>query len=584
MNSKRSILLIILSAALTLINNWTASAETPSERVKANQSARYDECIQHYKRLDSLYRIAKMIPYGKSDGGKELYLFVIDQSGLFDPAYFREGERTVFLINNGIHAGEPDGVDASMIFAEELLTDPANRRFLETTVVCIIPFYNVDGAHQRSCCSRVNQNGPSEYGFRANALYLDLNRDFIKCDSRITELFVRIFHQWDPDVFLDTHVSNGADYPYTMTLIRTQPDKLGGKTGSLMRNKYTGFLYDWMKEHKMEMSPYVHSMDRSGMPDSGICDFLETPRFATGFTAQFQCYGFISESHMLKPFNERVQATHQVMKGLLRMTSIHSNEIQNARREDRNALSGVNRIPLNWILDTTRYDNLPFRGYQAIYKESEATGLNQLHYDRARPYQKNIPYYSYYKGTDSVTVPAFYAIPQAWHKVIRLLDLNQVKMYKIRHDTLVKSEVYRIESFKTTGSPYEGHYLHYGTTVSIDTESVVLTAGDYLIPMNQPANRFIMETLEPRCGDSYFNWGFFDSVLDQKEGFSSYVFDSYAADIVKSDSELKRKLEAEKSKDPQFAKNQEAQLDFIYRHSIYFEKGYNRYPVLRIIP
>ena len=102
-----------------------------------------------------------------------------------------------------------------------------DRHPLATSSWVFIPQYNVGGASRRNCCTRANQDGPEGYGFRGNAANLDLNRDFIKMDSRNAEAFVALFRAMDPDVFVDTHTSNGADYPYTMTLITTQEDKAG---------------------------------------------------------------------------------------------------------------------------------------------------------------------------------------------------------------------------------------------------------------------------------------------------------------------------------------------------------------------
>ena len=48
--------------------------------------------------------------------------------------------------------------------------------------------------------------------------------------------------------------------------------------------------------------------------------------------------------------------------------------------------------------------------------------------------------------------------------------------------------------------------------------------GDWVIELNQPANRFLMETLEPQAEDSYFAWNFFDAILGQKEGFDFTIF------------------------------------------------------------
>ena len=100
--------------------------------------------------------------------------------------------------------------------------------------------------------------------------------------------------------------------------------------------------------------------------------------------------------------------------------------------------------------------------------------------------------------------------------------------------------------------------------------------------MNQVANRFLIETLEPQAQDSYFSWNFFDAVLGQKEGHSAYAFEDIAADYLKKNPELKLKLEEHRAADSAFAKNGRAQLNFVFENSPWFEPAYLRYPVFRV--
>jgi hypothetical protein len=101
--------------------------------------------------------------------------------------------------------------------------------------------------------------------------------------------------------------------------------------------------------------------------------------------------------------------------------------------------------------------------------------------------------------------------------------------------------------------------------------------------MNQRGNRFLIETLEPQCEDSYFAWNFFDAILGQKEGYSAYDFEDSAATYLKANPALLAKLNEKRSIDTSFAKNGRAQLNFVYQNSIWYEPDHNRYPVYRVI-
>ena len=182
----------------------------------------------------------------------------------------------------------------------------------------------------------------------------------------------------------------------------------------------------------------------------------------------------------------------------------------------------------------------------------------------------------------TVTKPVAYVIPKAWDRVIELLKLNNVKMQQLTADAKLDLEMYYIGDMKTGTRPYEGHYQHSAVVLNPMMQKVQFYAGDYVVYVNQPHNRYIVETLEPQAIDSFFNWNFFDSILGQKEGYSSYVFEDTAAELLKKDPELKQKLEAEKLKNPELAKSGRMQLDFVYKNSDYYEKTYMRYPIGRL--
>jgi len=290
--------------------------------------------IQKYRDLASGSSYAKLIPYGETDGGQAIHLFVITKTGVFNPGRLHELGYLILLINNGIHPGEPDGINASLLLAEHLLADQG-KELPEHVAICIIPVLNIEGALERGCCSRVNQNGPDEYGFRGNSQYLDLNRDFIKGESQNIISWIKIFRQWDPEVFIDTHVSDGADYQYTMTLISTQKDKMYSTQGNYMAESLSPALYKKMKGKNAEMCPYVETFKWNLPPDSGMVAFLETPRYATGYTTLFNTFGFIAESHMLKPFKERVLATELLLNVLVETCEENYSEIIKIRSKAR---------------------------------------------------------------------------------------------------------------------------------------------------------------------------------------------------------------------------------------------------------
>ncbi len=502
---------------------------------------------------------------------------MLSKDKIFDPAIIKRQNKRVILINNGIHPGEPEGIDASMVLARDLLK---KNTLPKDVVICIIAVYNIGGCLNRGL-SRVNQNGPAAYGFRGNARNLDLNRDFIKADSKNALAFMQILNTWKPDVFLDNHVSDGADYQYVMTLIETQHNKQNPILADYTAKKLTPELFLRMKKSGFEMTPYVESEENT--PDSGLVGFLETPRYSSGFTAQRNIISYITETHMLKTYAPRVLSTYDFMQHLIDVVQRDAVFIGKIKAQADEQTKTQKSFALNWELDKSKFDTISFKGFTAGHKPSEVSGLPRLFYDRTKPFTKNIRYYDTYKATVFADKPAAYIIPQAWGKVIDLMERNGVKTFKLKTDTTLPVQVYYIADYKTPSRPFEGHYLHGNVKVSVKEASIKYYEGDVVVYTDQPLNRYIVETLEPQGVDSFFAWNFFDSVLGEKEYFSDYVFEDIAADLLKKDPKLKQKLEAEKAKTPELAKSAAAQLNFIYRNSRYFEPTFMRYPVGRMI-
>ncbi len=573
MNVIRKIFLLKLClGALTL-----SAQQTPFEKSKQTATATYPEVISYYKELASRYPQAKLLNYGNTDFGVPLSLMVLSANRVFDPATIRKQQKSILLINNGIHPGEPEGIDASMMLVRDLLKE---NKLPENVVICIIPLYNIDGSFNRSGTSRANQNGPQAYGFRGNAKNLDLNRDFIKTDSKNSAAFQLIFNTWQPEIFVDTHTSNGADYSYVMTLIPTQKDKLNPVLSSYLTQKLVPGLYSEMEKKGYPLIPYVNSVGET--PDSGITGFIESPRYSTGYAALHNTIGFMPETHMLKAYNLRVDATYKLLSSYIDLINRDAKTIIKNKQQADHLVATQEKFPLEWKLNRNLSDSILFKGFEARYKPSTVSGASRLYYDRNSPYSKMIKQWNNFEPSLTVQKPIAYIIPKAWERVIALLKLNQVKIETLKNDVKIPVESYYIADFKTSSKPYEGHYLHSAVQLNAVPQDLTFYAGDYVVYVNQPANRYIVETLEPQATDSFFNWNFFDSVLDMKEHFSAYVFEDTATGLLQNDPALKEKLEQKKASDPAFAKNAAAQLDFVYKNSDYYEKTHNRYPVARL--
>ncbi len=515
---------------------------------------------------------------GPTDAGYPLHLVMISNDGKFDPAVWHRQSKVVILINNGIHPGEPDGIDASMMLVRDILNKKIHLP--DNVTLAIIPLYNIGGALNRNSFSRANQNGPQSYGFRGDAQNLDLNRDFIKCDSKNARSFTEIFHYLNPDILVDNHVSDGADYQHVMTLITTQYEKLGGDLGKWLKDIFEPALYGDMHRKGWDMVPYVNVEDND--PSKGFTQFYDSPRYSSGYAALFSTISFMPETHMLKPYKQRVLSTYDLMITIMQQASIHEKALLTKRKTAIEKTIGQNEFSLSWKADTTKYDEITLEGYEAGQKISVATGLPVLFYDHNKPYTKKVKFYDVYTSEGFVDKPLDYVIPQGWWSVLDLLKLNHVRMKRLDADTIIKVAWYHIDDYKSFPWPYEKHHMNHNVKVSKGMDKIKFLKGDYLIKLNQPDNRYLVETLEPTGADGFFAWNFFDAILQEKEYYSEYRWDSLAAAILKKNDTLRQSFLQKRSSDSSFAKSAEAQYNYIYKHSSWYEPEHLRYPVFRI--
>lgn len=592
---KNNIYILIALIGWTLVGceppffSETQSFVTRFETSNGEESATYEEVIDFYKNLSAKYSSINLKTMGLTDAGLPLHIVTYSTDAEFNFTKLQK-DKVIILINNGIHPGETDGIDATMLLfrnlAEKQIKTP------EHVVVVAIPVYNIGGALNRNSTTRVNQNGPKEYGFRGNAKNLDLNRDFVKSDSENALSFAKIFHLIQPDVFIDNHVTNGADYQHVLTYAISQPKKLGSFLGGYMQDTLIPNLSEKLITHQnsvkndsiekpfLHLAPYVTVWNTT--PDNGYREMLDTPRYSTGYTSLWGTMSILIETHMLKPYKQRVEANYEMMKALLELLENDSKNIKQLRTKQREIALTEKSYPIQWQLDSSQVSSITFYGYKADTLISEVTGLPRLHYDRNQPYVKEIPYYNHYVPTKQVEVPQAYVVPKAWTNIIDRLRANKVSMNEINRDTLMSVVYYRIENYKTVDTPFEGHYLHFDTEVSKHKTEIQLSKGDWIIHLDQPAKRYLLEVLEPEAPDSFFNWNFFDAILQQKEHFSPYLFEKTALVFLEEHPQFRDSLELLKKNNPSFAKNSYEQLNWIYRQTPHYEKSHLRYPIFRV--
>ena len=574
---KKILVILILVVSCKSTTKKDFDFETVFEKSQGLETATYQQTIQYYKDLATAYTSISIDSIGSTDSGKPLHLVTLNPDGNFNFESIRNDKR-ILLINNGIHPGESDGIDATMMLFRDMASGKIEAP--KHTVLATIPIYNVGGSLNRNTSTRTNQNGPKAYGFRGNARNFDLNRDFIKSDTKNAKTFAQIFHLVKPDVFIDNHVSNGADYQYTLTHLFTQHNKLGGTLGNYLHTKMQPNLEAKLADKQWDITPYVNVFNK--VPEAGFSQFMDSPRYSTGYTTLFNTLGMMVETHMLKPYKQRVEGTFELMKSMIEIIEEDHEQIKSLRQDYNQQLIAKKTYPLQWEIDTTKTTTLNFKGFEGNMIPSNITDADRLKFDRNKPFTKQITYQNYFKPSLEIEIPKAYIIPQGWWNVIELLKLNDVDMTPLSKDSTITVQSYKIDNYQTRSQAYEGHYQHYNTTIKVSEETITFNKGDFIIKTNQEAFRYLIETLEPQAPDSFFNWNFFDTILQQKEGFSPYVWEDKAELILRQDPKLRINFNLKKSYDKDFASNWYAQLDWLHKQSVNYEKSHLQYPVYRL--
>lgn len=538
-----------------------------------NHAITYEEGIARFSAFANQYEKATLFTYGITDIGKPLHVLTYGE-GIKSLEDLANDQKACILINNAIHAGEACGTQASINLLEWLI-----EQDLSNINIAIIPFYNISGVLHRSPYNRTDQFGPDTFGFRANYQNLDLNRDFIKMDSKNTTSLVQLFHKIDPEIYIETHTTNGSEHQNVLGLLFSQYDKMEEPIRAVAYHQLDPYLYKKAQKEGMRFSPYVYTRST---PDKGLYAFYDSPRYSTGFVDLFQTIGLITEAHKYKSYPNRVKHTHALLRYVVTFAQKNNEALLSAKLKARQAIKAKSAYPILWELDTSRLQVIPFTGYESETAISKVTQDSFLRYDKTKPFTMDVPYYKFMKPALSAKKPAYFVIPQYNQQLIDRLIANNVDIQVLNRDTTFTGGLFVIKDYQTVSSPYEKHYLHYNIKAKEVERTRRYFAGDLLISTDQKGVRYLMETLDPRGKDSFFAWNFFDEILQQKEYFSSFAFDTTAFKLLQENEQLKQSFLEWRGKDPKNFPSHYEQLKWIYRHSPYYEENHLTYPVMKL--
>ncbi len=574
----RVLTLIILISSLSAQN-----LITDYEKSGYKKTPRYAESITYCKKLAAASPFIRYTTFGISPQGRDLPLLIVDKNGRFTSSDVRKTDNVVFMIQAGIHSGEIDGKDAGFMLLRDIISNKDFFKLIDHVTILFIPIFNVDGHERFSAYNRANQNGPEEMGWRVNAQNYNLNRDYLKADTPEMQAWLKLYNEWLPEFFADCHVTDGADYHYTITYKIDRHGLLDPELIEWIQNNYLPSLKKSMADDNFPLMEFVWFKE-SHKVESGMKTWAAPPRFSDGYTAIQNRPGMLIETHMFKDYKSRVAATYAMLKYTM---EILNQEYQKLRSKiaavDKMTTRPQFRVkPLTLTYKLAdRAEYIDFLGYEYNIIKSDLTGGDWFRYHTNRPKTFRIPFFNTMEPVIKVQLPDAYIIPVEWTEVINRIKLHGIKYLTLKDEKEILVSAYKFSTIKWRAEPYEGHQ-----TVEFELTPIEITRtffpGSIVIDMNQRAAKVIANILEPQAPDSYTYWGFFNTIFERKEYVESYVMEERARMMLASDPVLKHEFETKMQNDTTFANNASDILMWFYKNSPYWDEFKDIYPVGRI--
>ncbi|MBR0175821.1 MAG: M14 family metallopeptidase [Bacteroidales bacterium] len=574
--------LLSLLMALVLVAACTpkdTDLTTTFEKSNFLETDDYDGTIAYARQLAKQFKEVHYQTIATTAQGREVPLLIVDENGYTKPKKIRKSGKSIILVEACIHPGEPNGKDAMFMLIRNMLRGRENGDLLKDFSFLFIPVLSPDGLANFSPFKRINQNGPKEMGWRVNAQGLNLNRDFTKLDSPELRGFVELFNRWQPDLFFDTHATNGADYQYVTTY---SIEDFG--------NYDAGISYwlsrVWEPKIKMAMSALDMPVTRYiefhpwGDPTAPLYDESFSAMFSEAYTTARNCPGILLETHMLKPYKDRVLSSYHMIVETLKIIRDDKANFQNVIVEAKKNDLNLKELPINMQSELNDTLWVDFLGYHFDTVHSDITGGWYYAYDTTRPETRRTRRIRATRPEKTLAVPKEYIIPAQYKEVIDIVKAHGFDINFLKSEKTLKVGTYRFENVAFAPQPSEGRCRVAHFDAQEITKDITFPKGSAVVKTSQNGIRLLMNLLEPEMHGSLFEWGFFNHVLQRVEYFEVYKMEPMAKEMLAADPFLAEQFQqwmASFPKDKQ--PSQYEVLGWFYERSPYCDKDYLVYPI-----
>jgi murein tripeptide amidase MpaA len=547
---------------------------TPSERDQLRTTPRYDETVAYLKRLVAAAPQLRMISLGKSDEGRDVWMVIASKERAFTPEGLRKSGKPTLLAQGGIHAGEIEGKDAGLMLLRDMTVRGTKRELLEGANFLFVPIFNVDGHERFSRFTRINQRGPEEGGWRTNARNLNLNRDYMKADTAEMRAMIRTIDAWNPDLYIDLHVTDGADYQYDVTYGWNGGAGFSPAISRWLDSSLRPAVDNGLRQMGHIPGPLIFTDD----PLSGVAAGQSDPRLSTGYGDARHLATILVENHSLKPYDQRVLGMYVLLEHTLRLIARDASGLRAAMQTERTRHAKT--VPLAWRVPPDAVpEQIEVLGIESRKTLSPISGGVRTEW-LGKPVTLRAPLVHATEVTASVTRPAAYWVPPQWRDVIELIELHGIRYERIAAPREVEVTMYRFAEPSFATPQFEGH-VRVTAPATTEKRRERFPAGTLRIPTDQDLGTLAVLLLEPFSPDSLFQWGFFHSILSPTEYVEAYIMEPMAERMLAEDPKLAEEFRQKVETDATFRGNPTARLQWLYERTPFYDERARLYPVGR---
>jgi murein tripeptide amidase MpaA len=575
-----------LTNILPPLNAWQGKSEsliqssgnpwqTYAEKTNLTDTPNYAQTVEYFDKLVSSDQRLQKISLGKSPQGRDIWMIIASKEGVSEPEALAQLNKPTLLVQAGIHSGEIDGKDAGLMLLRDIVHGQKGH-LIDKVNLLFVPILSVDAHERRSPFNRVNQRGPINMGWRTNASNLNLNRDYSKLDTAELRHLIRAINLWQPDLYFDVHVTDGEDYQYDITYGFNLSYADSPNIARWLEQQFKPTIDSALDMNNHKGGPLTFGVDKMEF-SKGIVGWSPSPRFSNGYGDVRQLPTVLLENHSLKPYKQRVLGTYVFLESTLKLLATEGKNLQQATIKDKKRRP--KEMVLSWQVNNDTPALIDFAGIEYAKRQDQFTGLDYIQWNGQAKTYKDLPVFIMNKPQQTVRIPKSYWIPSQYSDVIARLETHGIKIKRHPQKKKIQAVRLKVKDFQLKPDSFENRQMVSAEFSEIKA-SFELPANSVEVTTDQDMGRLVVALLDPRAPDSFFAWGFFNHIFQRTEYIESYALIPLAKKLFDAKPQLKQSFESRKKKDGKFASDQQAQMQWIYSQSEFYDKEYLLYPVL----